>query len=704
MLRAVLTTLVVVSFLFSAAQDENAPLFPSFPAIQPTNISIVRDQWGVPHIFAPTDAEVAYGLAWANAEDDFHTMQELLFSVQGLAGREMGKEGAKRDFYVHALGIREAVEKYHTQFSTEYLRYVDGYCQGINAYAAAHRDEVRVKGSFPVEPRDVLASFVFAMSALTKGPGALSGVVDGSFDNESPTYGSNAFAFNSAKTDDGGTMLTINPHQPVEGPFSWYEAHLISEEGLNIHGAMFPGGTSIFLGNNEDLGWAHTFNHLDLVDVFRLEMHPSKKHTYRFNDEWLTLEKRKVKLKVKLKPWLPAIGVRKTTWWSKAGATVESENGQFYAIKMPATERIGAGEQWYRMNKATNFTEFYDAISMGQTTMFNIVYADRYDTIMYINNAVMPKRNPHVNYRNAVDLASDSVLWDDFHATEDLVQYINPKCGYVFNTNNLPTCATCAEEQRQITEWPDYFGFDKDLGNNNRALRFMQLMEQPGKVSFDRMKEMKFDTQIKACTDMYESIEHLLHLDLSDRPDLHELLQSMLFWDGCAEPSSVGAGVYLLTFQFLFKAIKLNDTAFKRAIKVEEADFVGALEATRRHLNAHFGGRLVPLGELQRHVRASVDLPLSGFPDALAANYNTPIENGRFKPMVGDSYTHFVKWIPGEELPYMETLHPFGSSSREGSPHYTDQMGPYSRQETKVMTLDLERVRANAVRSYAPLP
>lgn len=704
MLRVVLTTSVVFLFLVSAAQDENLTLFPVFPSIQPENITIVRDEWGIPHIQAPTDAEVAYGLAWANAEDDFHTMQELLFSVQGFAGREMGAEGAKRDFYVHALGIREAVEKNHAQFSPEYLRYVDGYCQGINAYAAAHPDEVRVKRSFPVEIKDVLGSFVFAMTALTKGPGALSGVVDGSFDGESPAYGSNAFAFNSAITDDGGTMLTINPHQPVEGPFSWYEAHLISDEGLNIHGAMFPGGTSIFLGNNEHIGWAHTFNHLDLVDVFRLEMHPSEKHTYRFNDEWLKLEKRKVKLKVKPEPWLPAITVRKTTWWSKAGATIESKNGQFYAIKMPATERVGAGEQWYRMNKANNFTEFYDAISLGQTTMFNIVYADRYDTIMYINNAVMPKRNPHVNYRKAVDLVHDSVLWSDVHPTEDLVQYVNPKCGYVFNTNNLPTCATCSEEQREITEWPDYFGFDNDMGNNNRALRFMELIDLPGKMSFDRMKEIKYDTRAKACTDMYESIEHLLHLDLRKRPELNELLQSMLLWDGCAEPSSIGAGVYLLTFQFLFKAVKLNDTAFKRAIRIDETDFVAALEATREHLDKYFDGRLMPLGELQRHVRSNVDLPLSGFPDALAANYNTPIEDGRFKPMVGDSYTHFVKWTPGQALPHMETLHPFGASNRKDSPHYTDQMERYSRQETKVMTLDLEQMRERAERIYSPMP
>jgi acyl-homoserine-lactone acylase len=497
-------------------------------------------------------------------------------------------------------------------------------------------------------------------------------------------------------------MLAINPHQPVTGPFSWYEAHLVSEEGLNIHGAMFPGGTSIFLGNNEHLGWAHTFNHLDLIDVFKLSIDPNKKHHFMLNGESFPLEKRNVKLRVKLKPWLPVIGVKKTTFWCKFGPVLESDDGHFYLIKMSAIERIRAGEQWYRMNRATNFTEFYDAIALGQTTMFNIVYADRYDTIMYINNAVMPKRNPEFNYRKVIGLTTDAPLWTDFHPVEDLVQYVNPSCGYVFNTNNLPTNATCESEQRDISEWPDYFGFDKDLGDNNRAFRFMELIALPGRMTFDRMKEIKYDWESKTCTRMFESIEHLLYMDMSAHPALVPLQEKIILWDGCADKSSEGAGTFLLTFQYLFEALGYNDSDFKQSIVVSEADYIAALERTHDHLERHFGGRIVPLGELQRHVRGEVNLPLGGYPDALSANYNEPWEDGRFKPFVGDSYTHFVHWIPGKPLPYMETLHPFGASNRADSPHYTDQMKRYARQDPKEMTLDHEAIRANATKIYAP--
>ncbi|MBL4585908.1 MAG: penicillin acylase family protein, partial [Flavobacteriales bacterium] len=333
--------------------------------IDPNDVTIVRDKWGVPHIFGKTDADVAYGLAWANAEDDFFTMQVLLVASKGLSGKMMGKEGAERDFFAHSIGFRERIEQDFHLLSDEYVRYLEGYCQGINAFAKTHKKEIRVKGSFPVNPKDVVGGSMFALSALIGVPGAVGNIVKGTYDkdeNSQLPYGSNAFAFNSNATEDGSTMLCINPHQPVTGPFSWYEAHLNSEEGMNIHGAMFPGGGTIFLGSNEDLGWSHTFNHLDLVDVFQLEMHPKKKNTYRFNGEWKKLEKRPIWLKVKLGGIV--IPVKKMTYWSVFGATLKSENGNFYGVKFGANEKVRIGEQWYRMNKAKNYTEFYEALKM----------------------------------------------------------------------------------------------------------------------------------------------------------------------------------------------------------------------------------------------------------------------------------------------------------------------------------------------------
>jgi len=672
--------------------------------VNPENVTIVRDKWGVPHIFGKTDADAAYGLAWANAEDDFHTMQELVITGKGLAGKLMGVEGAERDFFSHSIGFRDRVEKEFSLLSPDYVKYLEGYCQGINAYAASHKKEIRVKGTFPVNPKDVVGSYMFALSALIGVPGAVSSIMNGTYDRDMDSnlpYGSNAFAFNSNKTTDGSSMLCINPHQPVTGPFSWYEAHVCSEEGLNIHGAMFPGSSTVFLGNNEHIGWAHTFNHLDLVDVFQLEMHPSKKAYYKFNGEWLKLEKRPVWLKVKLAKGI-VFPVKRTTYWSEYGATLESPDGNFYAVKFAANEKVHVGEQWYRMDKANNFTEFYNALRLESISMFNIVYADENDTIMYLNNAVMPRRNPDHDWSKPVRSNSDVTRWTQFHDVEDLVQKVNPNNGWVFNTNNNPAHCTDRSEWLDINDYPAYFGFGYDLGENNRAERLLELMNEPAslKVSFDRMKEMKFDYEFPACGAFQRSIEDLFHLDPNSYPELAPLITAINEWDKKADKDNLGAGAWVITFQKVFSMMGFGDGHFKKEVSIPDTTYLKALKWAKKQIDTHYDGQIPRLGDVQRHVRGDVNLPLGGFPDALAANYNEEWKDGRYKPWVADSYVHFVQWKNGEVR--METLHPFGASNRPNSTHYTDQMKLYAEQQTKVMTLDKDKIMAEAEAVYHP--
>lgn len=675
--------------------------------VNPEDVTIVRDKWGVPHIFGKTDADVAYGLAWANAEDDFYTMQELVITAKGLAGKLLGVEGAERDFFSHSIGFRDRVEQDFHLLSDDYVKYLEGYCQGINAYAKSHKKEIRVKGTFPVTPKDIVGSYMFALSALIGTPGAVGKIMNGTYDKDQPSdlpYGSNAFAFNSNKTEDGSSMLCINPHQPVTGPFSWYEAHLCSEEGLNIHGAMFPGSSTVFLGNNENLGWAHTFNHLDLVDVFQLEMHPKKKNTYKFNGEWHKLEKRPVWLKVKLAKGI-VFPVKRMTYWSEFGATLESPNGNYYAVKLPANEKVHVGEQWYRMDKAKNFDEFYSAMQMESISMFNVIYADKDDNILYLNNAVVPRRHPNVDYTKVVRSNSDKTLWREFHDVEDMVQTKNPNCGWVFNTNNNPTHATAREEWQDINDYPNYFGWGTDLGENNRAMRFLELMNEEAskRVSFERMKNMKFDYEFPTCSAFQRSIDKLFQIDGSKFPELKPLITAINNWDKMAHKDSKGAAAWMITFQKVFSMMGFGDGHFKKEVHVPDTTYIKALRWAKNQIDTHYGGEIPRLGDVQRHVRGDVNLPLSGFPDALAANYNEEWKDGRYKPWVADSYVHFAQWKDGE-LIRMETLHPFGASNRQGSPHFTDQMQLYADQETKVMSLDKDKIMAEAEAIYHPAP
>lgn len=669
-----------------------------FEKIDVTNIQIVRDQWGVPHIFADQDHEVAYGLAWANAEDDFETMQQMLIAGQGKSGKILGKDGAKRDFLFQTFGIRRIVdEKFELVFSDEYKQYLDGYAQGLNAYAESYPDEVLLHGIFPITGKDLVYGNVFAACIVSGAHKEVASIIKGEYDGGRTWLGSNAMAFNENKTADGSTILVINPHQPMEGPFSWYEAHLCSNEGLNILGGLFPGGPSVFLGTNENLGWAHTVNKLDLVDVYKLRMSEDDKHMYQLDGEWHELDKRLTFLKVKLSNIL-TVPVPKMMYWSKYGATVKSKDGDFYAVRLAANQRINTIEEIYHMNKAKNFDEFYEALSMEAHPRYNVIYADREGNIMYLNNGLIPKRNEDYNWSSVLPGDTSATLWTEFHPIQERPQVINPNCGYVFNTNNTPFNATCASENLNPKDYPAYFGFE--AGDNNRSTRLVQLLAEYDLVTLEDAKRMKFDCQLPDSSTFFCSVDNFMQLDPNCFPDVTESIVKMQDWDRRADKDSEAAGMYLLTYNYIFEKLGLGTDAFIEGMDVEDNLFVEAVTYAKDHLLEYFKTVDVTLGELQVHVRGDKEYGVSGFADALAANYNMPYTNGRFKTFVADSYVQFAQWKDGNLS--LESLHPYGASNREWSKHYNDQMELYVNQQTKRMTLNRDEIFTNAEKIYHP--
>ncbi len=213
--------------------------------------------------------------------------------------------------------------------------------------------------------------------------------------------GSNAFACNSSRTQDGKTYLAVNSHQPLEGMFSWYEAHICSEEGLNMLGATFPGGASIFVGTNPKLGWACTLNHPDMDDVYKLDMNPHKSLQYWFDDHWETLEVRKKTVKVKLGPI--RLPITKTFYWSKCPELPSKATAIItQCVLRPIwILRVRSGFL-YHMNKAKSFTEWHNIMRTNHIPGMNFMYADQKDTIFYVSASQMPYRNPAYNWKEGV--------------------------------------------------------------------------------------------------------------------------------------------------------------------------------------------------------------------------------------------------------------------------------------------------------------
>ena len=474
----------LVVFFFSVA----AACF-SQTVINPNAVEIVRDSFGVPHIFAKTDAEVAYGLAWAASEDDFKSLQEVILPAKNLMGRVQGKKGAAGDYAFELFRCRDITEERWNTLSPAFLKLIDGYVQGVNDYARKHPEEILHEKIFPVTPKEYVSSAVFALTIFNGADQALLRIFNNA-EWEVPELnkkGSNSSAVSASKTTTGEAFLLINAHQPNTGPQAFYEAHICSEEGLNVLGGLLAGGPCILHGVNENLGWAHTNNYCDRMDEFQLEMNPDNPLQYKFDGQWINLEVRTIRLKIKGIP----LTVKRKVYWSRYGATMKNKQG-FFSIRLGANMRIGVLDQWYQMDKARNFSEFYAAISKQELSMFNIMYADRYDTIFYISNALMPVRDasPNYNWKRTLPGNTSKTLWTAFRPEKELPQYINPKSGFLFNTNHSPFLATATTDNLNPAAFSKADGWEQY--HLNRSVRFLELFPQNEKISYEKFRQIKF--------------------------------------------------------------------------------------------------------------------------------------------------------------------------------------------------------------------
>lgn len=695
-IKKIIPLLVFFSFCFYFSAKSQV----FFPKINPQNITIARDSFGVPHIFSKTDAEVAYGLAYANAEDAFAFMQETVIMGKGMSGRLHGKEGAQKDFIFNLFEIKKLVDENYDSLPQDFLKYLDGYCQGLNAYAKNHKDEILLKKVFPVSHKDILQSYALTACLISWVHFQLKDIMSGKFDTQDMNWGSNAFAFQAKRTTDGKTTLVINPHVPLDGQFSLYEAHICSEEGINFTGALQQGSIALLLGNNEYLGWGMTYNLLDLVDNYKLKMHPQKNKLYEFDGQWLKLEKKPLWLKVKIARHF-IIPVRKVAYKSVYGATVRSPKGEFHSLRLPGNMGIRMPQHFYELSRTKNLEEFKAVFKKQMLIRFNIVYADKYDNIFYLCNGIIPDRDTSYNWETVVPGNSSKTLWKKFIPMERLPQVENPACGYVYNANHSEFNVTCKENNLVVDDvkYPRNIGLR--YGNNNRSGRFMELVSKKEKFSYDDIKAMKFDHQFPDTSYFLSTIKPLFELDTAKYPHLAKSILILKGWDKKAETNSIGATMFGLSLDYIFKKEKYWVEDFIKGIHVNENTFVEAVDSAQKHLYRYFGKLEVPLGDIMKHVRGDVELPLPGYSDMLLANYPQPYKNGRYRGFMGDSYTHFVQFSnDGPEN--IETQVPFGSSAKPGSKHYTDQMQNFADHKTKKMTMNKEEIMKNAERVYHP--
>jgi len=715
------------------------------------DVKILRDTYGVPHVFGHTDADAAYGLAYAHSEDDFLTIQQVVLAARGDLATVYGPDSAPADYLVAFLRVWDVVNDQYDTLSPETRAIVEAYADGLNVYAAYHPDEV-LPGLFPVNGRDIVAvsveksplffgldstighlfsdnpepvptptqvsyNWLFSMKPFAdkpienlKNPFSMlserspSTCVWGKCVAKIPEpknqteYNSNEFVIGPSRTSDGGTYLDVNSHQPYTGPVAWYEAHIHSDEGLDMVGGTFPASPLIIHGHNRDLGWAFTVNHPDLVDVYRLTINPDNPNQYMFDGEWRDLEVRQAELEIKLIGNLQ-ITVKREALWSVYGPAVRTKD-QTYALRFSDFGTAGIWEQFYRMNKATNLDEWRDAMSLGQLPMFNAAYADKEGNIYYLYNGVIPIRDPNYDWTNYLPGDTSKTLWTEYLPFDELPQVLNPPSGFIQNANGTPFRTTLGAGNPDPSLYSPTLGINTDI--SNRSLRMLELFGNDESITPEELVQYKFDMGYSKDSVVAQFVDMIRDMQMPS-PETAQAQEIIRNWDMRTDPDNVGAAIMIYTLNALSAKYPDSITLSKLAASnVDEAILMDSLTEAVKTLNDNFGRVDMPWGDVNRLIRGNVDLPIGGGPDILHATYGALQEDGRLKITDGDTYVMLVIWDKDGKVSAM-SVHQFGSATlHPESPHYADQAPLMANRQLKPVWYDEADIRQHLEREYVP--
>lgn len=701
-------SVVIAAFYLHDPLPENPPAEALAFEAANYDAEIIRDSWGVPHIFGARDADVSFGLAYAHAEDDYETIQEVLAATRGVLARYRGPDAAAADYIVEFFDVWDTLDtRYASDVPTHVKAVAEAYAAGLNLYASENPDTTW-QGLAPFKGEDVIAGFMFKTpffygldQTLQElfAPGrnqeiALAPTSENSAfmlqERSGAELGSNAIAVAARRSTDNTTRLLINSHQPMTGPVAWYEAHLNSEEGLSITGGLFPGTPLILHGFNDNLGWANTVNKMDLADVYVLTRNPENPMQYRLDDAWVDFEVEEITLNIKLfGPFVyPA---KRKLLKSRHGPVIESD-GKTYALKYAGMGEIRQLEQYYRLNRSENMADFMDAMGMNALPSINYVYADKAGNVAFIHNGQYPDRIEGWDW--AKDLPGDrsELIWQGYRSFDDVPKLINPASGMVFNANNTPYSATDGSDNLTAAQFPAHMGLA--TRETNRSLRLIDLTDGTTPISRERLLEIKFDDDYSANSKTARLAKKMAAIDFADDPVLADAARVVGEWDLSADAENRNAALPILALSYHDKFTPDIET---------DAALTEALQVTVSFLKEHHDRIDPKWGEVNRLVRGSVSLPVDGGPDTLRAIYAAGDNSGGIAASThGDTWIGFVEWRPdGSQV--ADVIHQFGSATLdEQSPHYADQVPLFVGKRWRRALTSREAVLRDTQRRYRP--
>jgi acyl-homoserine-lactone acylase len=714
------------------------------------NVEILRDDWGIPHIYAPTDADAVFGLMYAQAEDDFPRIEENFLNSQGRLAEAVGEEAIWRDLRMKLFIDPEQMQALYAE-SPDWLRAImDGWADGLNYYLHTHPAvEPRVLDRFEpwmaltfsegsiggdieqVNLRELEAFYgnpeAHSVARSRRPPTSSARITTGNSKTASyasslvtpdpvlEPVGSNGIAIAPANTQNGNALLLINPHTSF---FFRHEAHVVSEEGLNVYGALTWGQFFVYQGFNETAGWMHTSSSVDNIDEFleAVVERPEGLH-YVYGEEERPLESREVIVRYRAADGSMAERPF-TVYRTHRGPIVRAVDGRWVSVAL-MEEPLRALIQSYSRTKAANLTEYLEVMETHTNSSNNTLFADAEGNIAYLHSNFVPVREARFDYERPVDGSDPATDWQGVHSLEESPNAINPASGWAFCTNNWPYSAAGASSPNPA-RFPGYM----DRGSENpRGIHAIMLLEGRTNFTLEGLRAAAYDSYLPAFAQMlpplvsgWDALPAGDPLKAGTAEQIALLRDWDMRWSAESVPTSLAVfwGTELLgQVQGDARAAGMDVYAYA-ASRTTPTQRLEALTAASTRLEQDFGDWRTPWGEINRFQRitgdieqpfddagASIPVPFTSARWGSLASFGASPRNGT-KRWYGTSGNSFVAVVEFGERVRAIAVTAGGLNNQPDSPHFNDQAERYAAGDLRDVYFYREDVEAAMQRRYQP--
>jgi len=728
-LRISRTTLLFVSLvlLTSCARQGADPEFERLQA-RAEAVTIIRDDFGVPHVYAASDADAVFGMLYAQSEDDFNRVEQNYIWATGRLAEVEGEQAIYSDLRARLyMTIDEAKTAYAS--APDWLKALcDGFADGINYYLYTHPEvkprlltrfepwmpmffsEGSIGGDIEQIPLDGIRAFYGSEhpTALRQRPAP-----------EPTTFvepaGSNGFAISGELTESGNAMLLINPHTSL---FFRGEIHVVSDEGLNAYGAVTWGQFFVYQGFNENTGWMHTSTHVDFIDEFIEEVFAEGGNLlYRYGDEKRPVTVSEVTLKYK-------DGERMSErtfemYRTHHGPITHEIDGKWVATKIN-WDPVHALEQSFVRTKLGGHEEFREMMNIRTNSSNNTVYADSSGNIAYYHGNFIPKRDPDLDFSRPVAGSDPATDWQGLHSVDEIITIHNPPNGWIQNCNSTPFSAA-AEFSPKPEDYPYYMATAPE---NFRGVHATRLLNGQSGLTLDKLIGLAYDPYLPGFEKLVPGLIDAHDQAGHDNAAIGDAIETLREWDLRVTGDSVA-----MTLAHYYGANYLENGNLPEemadASRMETIDYFGTgspiderlriFAETVTKLESDFGQWNTPWSDVSRYQRINGDIDQAFNDDApslpvgnMASSYWGSLaafgkrgeqETRRIFGTRGNSFVAVVEF--GEKV-RAKTLLAGGQSGDPESPHFDDQAQRYVNGDFKDAAFYREDVERRAVRTYHP--